>query len=380
MLASIGALRAFFAALVVFLAVSLGYAHTMVRMKDSENGQGGGPVAHAPRVRLKDVAEAAGLSLTTVSRAFSRPGRVSEHTVRYVHEVANRLGYIPDQIAPVEDRRTLHSVIAVLVANLDNPVFVDMIHSLDRRFAEYGFVTSVVDFQEDPVREMEVAERLAPFVDALIFASPRTSSTSIRKIAQVVPTVAVDRVVRGVPSVVVDDRAATADAMEQLLRLGHGKVTYLSGPEGSWQDGYRWNSMHLAGRRIGMTMRRLPGESFVRDGGRTAVDEFLRTPTTALIAYDDLMAIGFMEEMRARGYAVPERCSVVGFDGIVQGAECAPALSTIAIDYHKLGEAAANHLITRLLHVGESAGPIVHIPAKFIPRASIAPAPPILKP
>lgn len=339
----------------------------MVHMSDSEKGR------PPDRVRLKDVAEAAGLSMTTVSRAFSRPGRVSERTVRYVHQVANELGYIPDPIAPVEEKRQLRSVIAVLVANLDNPVFVDMIHGMDTRLAEYGFVTSVVDFQEDPVREIEVAERLAPFVDAVVFASPRTSSTSIRKIAQVVPTVVADRVVRGVPSIVVDDRAATADAMEYLSRLGHGKVTYLAGPDGSWQDGYRWNSLHLAGRRIGMATRRVAGESFLREGGRRAVGEFLRNPTTAVIAYDDLMAIGFMEGLSSRGYAIPDRCSVIGFDGIVQGAEYTPQLSTIAIDYRDLGNVAARCLISRLLHIGESAGPVVRMPAEFILRASTAP-------
>src|SRR5699024_10775121 len=109
---------------------------------------------------------------------------------------------------------------------------------------------------ESSVRERATLERALDGVDGLVLNASRISDSAVRQVAKVKPVVVVNRVVPGVPSVVVDTAQGTHQTVAHLDELGHRSITYLSGPEASWADGMRWRGLRRAGEDLGIQVRR----------------------------------------------------------------------------------------------------------------------------
>ena len=199
-------------------------------------------VGQAPTIY--DVARECGVAPSTVSRAFSRPGRVNAETAERIRAVAARMGYRTNPPArALSTGRS--SMVALVIPDVTNPVYFDITRGAEDAAAEAGYTLLLADFRETGRLERKAIDRAVPAVEGLVLG-PAISDSAIRMAAKQRPTVVLNRTVTGLPSVVIDNPRGIRRAAEHLGELGHQAITYLAGPEASWADGMRWRS---CGRR-----------------------------------------------------------------------------------------------------------------------------------
>ena len=324
----------------------------------------------AKPVTIYDVAEAAGVAASTVSRALSKPGRVSFRTAEHVREVAARLGYRTEETER-ELPRTATSMLAMVVADITNPVFYGMIRGAERTARHAGYTMVLTETQESAVAEHEALERIVPAVDGVILTSSRMPDAAIRTLAKSVRVVVLNRQVDQVASVATDTLGAVRLAAEHLLARGHHAITYLAGPEASWSDGMRWRGVLEAGQDLALRIRRLGPYRPTIAGGREAASNWLQARSTAVIAYNDLLAIGFTQGVTDAGLTVPTNVSVIGFDNIREAGLITPGLTTIASPLGSLGSAAVQHLLRARRPVPGDQAPVL-LPSRLVVRGSTA--------
>jgi DNA-binding LacI/PurR family transcriptional regulator len=318
---------------------------------------------------IYDVARVAGVSPSTVSRALSKPGRVSYKTAEHVRQVAQQLGYRTGRMERTLSERGT-GMLGIIVADIANPVFFGMIRGAERAGSDLSFTMLVVETLESGDAERAALDRLIPVVDGVILSSSRMSDSAIRSVAKRTPLVLLNRMVNEVASVVSDNAYAITNAAEHLVELGHTSICYLAGPEASWADGARWRGLKKVGVELDLQVRRLGPFLPTMRGGAAAVEQWMSRPSTAVIAYNDLMAIGFLQAVKAAGWLVPRDVSVIGFDNIVDSVLVEPHVTTIAAPLISLGSAAVWHLLQRSGRLPGQADEPVVLPARLVVRGS----------
>lgn len=327
-----------------------------------------------------DVAQAAGVSPATVSRSFRQPGRVNVETLERVLVAARELGYRSDAIISrterfgnQEDERALLGLIALVVTDLENPVSSQFARAIQRTCARRDFGLMVSESEESPERELAIVRRALSHVDGVILSASRLSDVQLRKIAQERPLAVLNRLVPGVQSIYPDDARGLCEAVHRLRELGHRQVTYLPGPQSSWQNGLRGNAIAAACRNEGMTLRRTPCAYPVGRCAGESFEAFRAHPTSAVIAFNDDIAIAFMRWHRSefeKG-GLPGKIAVVGIDDTPQCEIATPALASVHVPRRDMGVAAAERIIARVLHVWDGDLSPVRIPSTFVERESI---------
>lgn len=338
-------------------------------MADSRSG----PERSAPTIY--DVARECGVAASTVSRAFARPGRVNAATAARIRQAADRLGYRTNPLARVSPTGKT-GLIALLVGDITNPVNFEIIRGGESAAAKAGFTLVLGDAQESARTEREAIQRASPTVEGLILSSSRMSDSAIRMAAKQRPVVIVNRAFGDLPSVVTDNVRGMRRAAEHLRELGHVDMTYIAGPEASWPDGMRWHALREASAELGMRVRRLGPVAPTVAGGMAAVAAVRRAPTTALVAYNDLIAIGLMRGLANAGIAVPAEVSVVGFDNIFGADFPSPPLTTLAAPLRAMGASAVEHLVAQLGGAAPRTGGPVVLPVRLVVRGSTGPRSP----
>ena len=190
----------------------------------------------------------------------------------------------------------------------------------------------------------------------------------IRKCAQLRPLVSVNRNVRGVSSISIDSSKGACQAVDYLHSLGFRSLTYLDGPAASWSGGIRWRHIFNEGEAKGMNVKRSLPCAPTFYGGYSFAEKYLENPTGAVIAHNDLMAIGLIVALRRLGCECPRDVSVIGFDNDIMSMVSSPPLTTIHMSLSVLGRGAADLLIQRLSGAVLSTAPTV--PARLIIRQS----------
>ena len=331
-----------------------------------------GSTRASARPTIYDVAKAAGVATSTVSRALSQPGRVSYETAEHIRRVAEEIGYRSTRIERESPHRS--SLLAVVVADITNPVYFGMIRGAERTAAHAGYSTMIVETQESEATEREALARVQPIVDGIVLTSSRMGDGTIREIAKRGPLVVLNRIVGQVPSVTSDNIHAIKRAAEHLAEAGVDAITYLAGPDASWSNGMRWRGLREAGLELNLKVRRIGSHEPTMRGGAAAAQVWLQHPTPGVIAYNDLVAIGFIRAVAAAGVAVPAGVQVVGFDNIVDAELMQPGLTSIASPLVSLGSAAVNHLLNSRRQRAEELEPIL-LPARLVVRGSTGPHP-----
>ena len=297
-------------------------------------------------VTIHDVAKEAGVAASTVSRTFTNPPRVNVRTREHVRAVAERLGYRPNPHArALPTGRTKN--LALLVPDITNPHFFDLIRGAERQARTAGYTLVLGDSEESPDRELRHIERLAPAVDGFLLAASRLPDARLREVAARHALCLVNRELEGIPSVVTDQFDGSRQIVEHLASLGHRSVAYLSGPRHSWLGQWRWRALVTAARGLGLTATRLGPFPPTLTGG-AAADAGLGHGATALIAHNDLLAIGVLRRLAERGVAVPAGISVVGYDDIFGADFCSPPLTTLAGPLESAGRAVVDVLLEQL--------------------------------
>jgi DNA-binding LacI/PurR family transcriptional regulator len=316
---------------------------------------------------IYDVARIAGVATSTVSRALSNPGRVSFKTAEHVRKVAEEIGYRSaalERAFPAQ--RTM--MLAMIVADINNPVFHGMIRGAERTSMHAGYTMLLVETQESEHTEKQALSRVLPAVDGVILSSSRMTDASIRDAAKHKPLVVLNRIVGQIPSVASDNMKAMRKASEHLAGAGVGEMTYMAGPEASWSDGMRWRGLRAAGLELNLKVRRIGPNMPTMAGGRLAATKWLGTQTRGVIAYNDLLAIGFIQAVLLAGCRVPEDVCVIGFDNILNSSLVEPHLTTIAAPLVSLGSTAVNRLLKRGWHEQAELAEPVLLPTRLVVR------------
>src|SRR3954453_19969942 len=327
------------------------------------------PPTRERTVTIYDVARAAGVAPSTVSRAFSRPGRVNAAPAERVRQVAEELGYRANPLARAPSTARSH-MLALVVSDVTNPFSSEIIRGAQTEAARAGYTLVLADAQESDRVERAALERALPSVDGVVLGGSRMSDSSIRMIAKQKPVVVLNRVVVDVPCVVPDTATGMRSAVERLLRLGHDSLTYVAGPEASWADGMRWRCLQDSAADLQLRVRRIGPFSPDVPGGVRAAEELAASPATAVIAYNDQVAIGLVRGLGVRGVQVPRDVSVVGFDNIGAAELITPGLTTIASPLRLQGATATKHLLAVIEGAQSRTGAPMVLPVRLVERGS----------
>ncbi len=309
---------------------------------------------------IQDVANRAGVSISTVSRVINKSVPVEPQTEERVREAITALGYRPNLLARSFRRRVTHTI-GLLVPDNSNPFFAEVARVIeDAGFAEgYSVIIGNSDLSE--VKQAAYVDvLLAKQVDGLIVTSTGLILTesghdvSERILESGVPCVAVDRDLGELPidQILVDNHKGGYDAGRYLLGLGHRSFACVVGPSDLTPSAGRIAGFCHALADAGIE---LPADAIVRgngrhDGGMTAANELLARGVdfTAVFAFNDLMAIGVIGAFQRAGRRVPEDVSVIGFDDIPQASATYPAVTTIAQPIAEMGRCAVRLLLDRI--------------------------------
>ncbi|MBK9740754.1 MAG: LacI family DNA-binding transcriptional regulator [Actinobacteria bacterium] len=326
---------------------------------------------------MHDVAARAGVSKSLVSLAMRGSPKVSERSRSLILAAAAELGYRPNAAArSLADRRS-HTV-GVLVLDLHNPVFAEILDGVQSEVRTHGYSTMLVTGGADPDLEQAELEKLLEFqVEGLIVIAHRLPGSVLRRIAKECPLVVVTRDDVTGPSIDTvrnDDVAGARLAVEHLVALGHRRIVHLSGGDNrvsqDRRDGYL-EAMRTAG---------LAGQSCVIDGALTDAGGYsaaqqaldLEPRPTAMFAANDMSALGAIAAVQDRGLGVPGDVSVVGYDGMSLGALRTLSLTTVAQPLGEMGALAARRLFDRIDHPRRRSVRL-RVDAALVPRGSTAP-------
>ncbi len=334
-------------------------------------------MARVSRATLRDVARIAGVHPGTVSRALNpdTEALVRAETVERVRQVATELGYRPNPLARgLKTNRSF--TIGVIVPDIQNPLFPPIIRGLDDRLGEAGYTPLIANTDNDAERERVDFEAMrARQVDGIITATARVHHELLDEIAlSGTPLVLVNRRVPdgSLPSATADDHAGARLAVEHLVELGHTRIAHLAGPEDVSTGLQRHEGFEEAMRNAGLDPGLVrTGRAFTEPEGARLCEELLDAdePFTAIVAGNDLMALGCYDVFAARGISCPDEVSVVGFNDMPFAARFAPPLTTIAIPHYEIGVAAADLLLERIAGREDGTTEVV-LPSHLIVRGS----------
>jgi LacI family transcriptional regulator len=237
-------------------------------------------------------------------------------------------------------------MIALMVADITNPVFFKVVRGAEKVAAEHGYTLVVAESFESSKVEAESLQRILPTVDGVIFGTTRLADAEIYEANREKPVVLINRLVEGVADVVPDNEPGIAEAIAHLAGLGHKHIGFLGGPTASWINTDRWNLLMKHAVDSGMTIVSIGPNLPTVEGGRDALDQVRASGVTAIITYNDLMGIGLLRAATAAGVQVPEKLSIVGFDNIFGSDFTSPPLSTIEMPLERIGGNAVKALLS----------------------------------
>ncbi|HIT75392.1 MAG TPA: LacI family DNA-binding transcriptional regulator [Candidatus Avipropionibacterium avicola] len=298
-------------------------------------------------VTLADIAGELGLSTSTVSRALSNPDLVNDATRERVQETARKLGYAGPGLGRPRANAG-RGVIGMMVPDIVNPFFPPIIKAAQSRALSKGRAIMLADLDEHPDDELGLARLLRERVDGLIMVSPRASDEGLAEYAELAPVVFVNRLVDGLPSVVIDNADGMYEAVEHLAALGHQRIGYLNGPRRSWSNRMRRDAVVAAAESLKVELEEFgPFEPEVQSGVRAA-DLVVSAGVTGVIAYDDMIALGVMVRLAERGLRVGPDVSVLGIDDAPMAGMAYPALTTVHVPGVEAGRIAVDTVLDQI--------------------------------
>jgi LacI family transcriptional regulator len=293
---------------------------------------------------IYDIAKLAGVNPSTVSRALTTPGRINATTEAKVREAAKQLNYRVNPFArALPTGKT--KMIALMVSDITNPVFFKLVRGAELKAAEAGYTLVIAESQESSRVESDNLERILPSVDGVILGTTRLSDDEIFAMNQQKPVVLVNRKVDGVSDVVPDNTPGIAEAVKHLADLGHKHIAFVAGPSASWINTDRWNLLMKNAVDLGMTIAEIGANEPTVEGGKKALDRVRAAGVTAVVTYNDVMAIGLLRAATAAGIQVPAELSIIGFDNIFGSDFTNPPLSTIQMPLEQVGNEAIDVLL-----------------------------------
>lgn len=302
---------------------------------------------------IRDVARLAGVSSSTASLTFSKSNRVSPQTAQKVWAAARELGYRPNPLAQ-SLKRGRTNLIGIVVGDLSNPFFGILLKEIERHAKRAGYNVLVAESDADPDQELSVLDHLASQRVAGTLLFPHGSGAEYVKGLKALdmPLVTIDHKIEGTDFDLVcsDNRLAASMLTEHLLRLGHRRITHMSGPAHMWTAGER-----IMGFRHTMNAARIHDLDIV-DGGymyepayAKAMELLTRAkPPTAILAANNVMGLGCLAAIQDLGFICPDEISLATIDNVPWSSVIKPKLTLVEQDQASLAKTAINYLIERM--------------------------------
>lgn len=301
---------------------------------------------------IKDVANAAGVSVATISRVLSNPDMVRPATKEHVLQVIKEMNYQPNVLARQLRTQTTKAVI-VIVPNIENSFFHGILSGIGSEAERQGYQMLIADLKSQPSLEKHYFEAIQQRqIDGIISLSANITQKLETLIAERYPLVMVVQCVPNymIPSVSIDNISASKALMTHLIRLGHRNIAHLtvSPMQIPYQD-------RLNGYVSALEEHNIPVDSELISYGEPAIkggyDQMWtllakQKKFTAVFAAGDTIAIGAMKALKDQGLRIPEDCAVVGFDDIDLSAVWEPALTTIRQPKEMMGRIAFQKLLS----------------------------------
>jgi len=326
------------------------------------------------RVSIKDIAELAGVSHSTVSRALHGRGRMSEETRSRILALVEEVGYTPDALARSLVSGDTHTI-GVVVTSIADPFVVQIVDGIEDIAQKAGYSVLLSASNNDPVREIAVVETFRERrVDAVIVTSSRIGALYADILDDFgAPIVLINNMQQGkyVFSVSTDDVGGAQMAVEYLLKLGHRRIGYIGSSDRPISSQRRWQGSCQAFAELGYPVPGLrvepEGETDLAVGSKGLAELMIHDPS-AIFAYNDMTAFGVMLAAREMGIDIPRQLSLVGFDDIQVAEFVTPTLTTIHQPRKSMGRAAME--MTLALLRGEDVGNI-NMACKLVERESV---------
>ena len=331
-------------------------------------------------VTIKDVALRAGVSPATVSRVVNERGVISAETTERVQAAIQELGFHPNAMGRnLKTART--RTFGVMLPSLSNPIFGEVIEGIQSaaQSAGYSVLVTCSNYQ-GPEEEHAIEAMMANRVEGLILtvADADRNEQLDRLERHGFPYVLLfnqpERSARG--AVTIENRAAGRLVAEEFIQLGHKRLGMIAGRfDASDRSRARFRGFKDGISDAGLPDPALVEVDFVEGRIARAVDNLMnrKDAPTALFCSTDLLALSVLDALRKLGLAVPEKVSVIGFDGISFGLLTHPTLATVVQPSRAMGQAAVQHLLGKL--TGSSAPNVQILPANYRPGTSAGPAP-----
>lgn len=340
----------------------------------------GGAGSSKPSARMRDVAARAGVGLTTVSRAFSEPDRVSRDTLRRIEAAVRDLNYRVNMSAR-SLRAAMTGRILVMLPHIGNPFFARVLKGIEEVAFASGRIILIGDTHRDSVLRQPYSTQsftsqfAAGRVDGLILLDGSFPVTAELHSGTAYPLVAVSERAAGLAYVGIDNRAAAREAVGFLAKLGHRNIAHLAGPLGNVSAEERVAGFRQAMKSLGIDGDRALVErgDFSIMSGRAAAQRILnRYPRpTALFAANDEMAMGAIHEFKAAGLRIPDDMSIIGFDDLDAAEVFDPPLSSVRQPQREMGRTGMQILVDQL--DGKLTGGDVILGHDLVVRASTCP-------
>ncbi|MDI3525120.1 MAG: LacI family transcriptional regulator [Candidatus Atribacteria bacterium] len=325
------------------------------------------------RPTLKEIARRSGVSIATVSRVLNSTDSVREQVKEKVWKVARELGYRPAR--SFRKRVGKGKVIALMITDIANPFFPEIVHGVEDAVFEHGFSVSLWNTREDPQREEHYLRTLnKENVKGIIFGASRIKEEYIKSTFEKgIPCVTINRIVEGVPHVVADYEEGAYLATRYLLYLGHDRIALINGPANAQTSKWREKGFRkaFAEQNKEIDERLLSFNPPLIEGGYVTTLRLLKKEMqpSAILAYNDLVALGAMKAIKESGLSLPRDISLIGYDNIFLCAFLDPPLTTVEQPKYLMGRLAADMLF-RMIERGSVAEKSVRLKPQLIIRGS----------
>jgi len=306
-------------------------------------------------VTIKDIARAAGVSHTTVSRALRGHPAISAETTARIQKLAQEMGYTPSAVAQSLTTRRTHTI-GMVITTISDPFITQVVDGVEERAKHTGYSVFLSTSQNNPAQEMAVVETFhRRRVDAIIVTSSRVGSLYSARLDKLqIPIVLINNQEEGkyLYSVAVDDEQGARLAVEHLLSLGHRRIAYIATAHRPKSNRRRLTGYKTALAQAGLS----PNPAFVFSSetesdlqqGEQAIDALREKGVSAVFCYNDMIAIGLLMACRRRGIAVPRQLSIAGFDDIEMARYVSPPLTTVRQPRRQLGQLAMEMVLNLL--------------------------------
>jgi DNA-binding LacI/PurR family transcriptional regulator len=329
------------------------------------------------RVTIKTIAEAVGVTHGTVSRALRGDQRVKPETTLAIQEAALRLGYRPSKLGrALKTQRT--GALAIVVSYISDPFYSEVIQAVHDRLFPLEHSLFMVATEHDPMRQRAAAQSLSnSLVDGVFVCCLPGLTPPFQELGKNVPLVTINcDPAKYHYDVVHDDNGGVKACMDHLMQLGHRKIGYLGAATGGYAQRVRLGSFTAYAAEMSLHASTFLADDVKVETGEAAMTRWLADwgpdSPSALVCFNDTVAIGAAKACREAGLSVPQDISLIGFDDIEMASYVQPALTTFAQPRYQIGRASAEMMLA-LLAGGTPPAPLL-LAGELRVRGSTGPA------